>query len=50
MLRPAKAFFSIRKIFRSQAPFAVDQFSRVYLRAESVFLEDVEGGMLSLTH
>ena len=42
MLRPAKTFFSIHKSFRSQAAFAVDQFSGVYLRAESVFLEDVE--------
>jgi hypothetical protein len=42
MLRPAKTFFSIHKSFRPQTAFAVDQFSEVYLRAESVFLEDVE--------
>ena len=41
MLRQQKHFFFIRN-FRSQAAFALDQFSGVYLRAESVFLEDVE--------
>jgi hypothetical protein len=35
-------FFSIHKSFRSQTAFAVDPSPGVDIRAESVFLEDVE--------
>ena len=42
MLRCSGTFFSIRKSLCSQTAFAVDQFLGVYIRAESVFLEDVE--------